>query len=64
MYDCWICIVCVNDIYILYLIIHKNQETNHNINVKVKFKIHFQLKLYLQFTLMVILLGHGDLIQN
>ena len=63
MYDCWICIVCVNDIY-RYLIIHKNQETNHNINVKVKFKIHFQLKLYLQFTLMVILLDHGDIMQN
>ena len=24
--------------------IHKNQETNHNINVKVKFKTYFQLK--------------------
>ena len=24
--------------------IHKNQETNYNINVKVKFKKYFQLK--------------------
>ena len=42
MHDCWKNIACFNDVYI-YLIIHKNKETNHNINAKVKFKTYFQL---------------------
>ena len=27
-----------------FLVIHKNQEANHNINVKVTFETYFQLK--------------------
>ena len=45
MYVCWksICLC----LCFMYLMIHKNQETNHKINVKVKFKTYFQLKFIL-----------------
>ena len=48
---------------------HKNQETNHNINVKVKFKTYFLLIISVIYNigyilLIVILLGHGDIIQD
>ena len=42
MYVCWKSI-CLYLCYI-YLMIHKNQETNQNISVKVKLKTYFQLK--------------------
>ena len=42
MYVCWKS-MCLYLCYI-YLMIHKNQETNQNINVKVKLKTYFQLK--------------------